>query len=114
MYMGTYGDYPKALSELGSPAADNPVSSTSADLVDSTLAKGVKSGYQFTYTSSCKQPGMMSGYTIIATPLTPGVTGQRRFFVDNSGTIRGSTGDSVDANGPPTSQTSKSRQYDHA
>src|SRR3974390_3151776 len=47
-YSTTYGiGYPAALSNLG-PAAT--ASSTTADLVDSVLSSGIKSGYSFTYT----------------------------------------------------------------
>src|SRR5579862_4900067 len=45
-YSTVYGGYPAALSNLG-PAT--PATSTSADLIDSVLASGTKSGYSFTY-----------------------------------------------------------------
>src|SRR6201981_1379410 len=44
-YDTTYGSYPKALSNLG---PGNPDTSASADLVDSVLSSGTKSGYIFT------------------------------------------------------------------
>src|SRR5437660_7932105 len=45
-YSTTYGSYPTTLASLG-PAAT--ASSTTADLIDSVLASGTKSGYSFTY-----------------------------------------------------------------
>src|ERR1700744_5120756 len=45
-YSTTYGTYPTSLSNLG-PAAT--ATSTTADLVDSVLSSGTKSGYSFTY-----------------------------------------------------------------
>src|SRR5438270_13929942 len=46
-YSTTYGAYPTNLTNLG-PASGAP-SSTTADLVDSVLASGTKSGYTITY-----------------------------------------------------------------
>src|ERR1044071_4091211 len=48
-YSTTYGGYPAALTNLG-PAS--PATSTSADLVDSVLAGGTKSGYSFSWSAS--------------------------------------------------------------
>jgi hypothetical protein len=53
-------------------------------LIDSALVTGSKSGYQFTYSS----PTPYQQYSITASPITPGVTGQRYFFTDQSGVIR--------------------------
>ena len=85
-YNTTYGiGFPDALSELA-PAAT--AGSTAADLIDSVLASGVKSGYTFDL-----QPGSVPGdtYTITAIPTTVGTTGQRSFFTDQSGVIRADT-----------------------
>ena len=48
-YSTTYGGYPSALTKLG-PAS--PATSTSADLVDSVLAGGTKSGYSFSWSAA--------------------------------------------------------------
>src|SRR6266852_1923837 len=45
----TYNNYPTKLSDL---ATNGKASSTAADLIDSVLASGTKSGYTFTYTSA--------------------------------------------------------------
>src|SRR5882724_8344644 len=82
-YSTTYGNYPPTLASLG---PGSPATSTTADLVDSVLATGVKSGYTLTYTSSAPN----TTYTLSAAPTTAGVTGQRTFFTDQSGVIRAS------------------------
>jgi type IV pilus assembly protein PilA len=77
----TYGNYPHILGDLGPSTAPT---STAADLIDSALVTGSKSGYKFSYTAS----GTYQQYSIIAGPINQGVTGQRYFFTDQSGVIR--------------------------
>jgi len=80
-YSTTYGNYPTKLSDLGPSTAPT---STAADLIDSALVTGSKSGYSFTYAA----PNTYQQYSITGSPITPGVTGQRYFFTDQSGVIR--------------------------
>ena len=97
-YSTTYGSYPTALSQLG-PAAT--ATSTTADLIDSVLASGTKSGYTFVLAA-----GATAGttYTITAVPVTLGTTGQRAFFTNQSGVIRANTtGSSPAVTDPPLS-----------
>jgi type IV pilus assembly protein PilA len=102
MYSNSYGGYPHALSDLGPAGGSTPPSSAAADLIDSSLATGVKSGYKFTFTVLSTDPaGKVASYTITATPVTPGTTGQRSFFIDASGTIRVSQSGTADSNSPP-------------
>src|SRR5258706_5297609 len=88
-YSTTYGAFPTALSNLQPMAAGAAPSSTAADLIDSVLALGTKSGYRITYSGI---PGTTSpiigAYTITASPTNQGVSGQRGFFTDQSGVIR--------------------------
>ena len=86
-YSTTYGiGYPLKLANLGTSGA---ATSTSSDLIDSVLAAGTKSGYTFTYTGgSPDAAGAVDTYTITATPIAVGSTGQRAFFTDQSGVIR--------------------------
>jgi hypothetical protein len=89
------------LPSLGGPA---PATSTQADLIDTVLAAGVKSGYTFTYTpGAADTAGNINDYTIIAEPVTIGATGQRGFFTDQSGVIRGDADASADLNSTPIS-----------
>jgi len=86
-YSTTYGTgYPVKLANLG-PGA--PATAATADLIDSVLAAGTKSGYTFTYTPSAPDAaGNTNTYTMTAVPVTVGTTGQRQFFTDQSGVIR--------------------------
>jgi len=87
-YSTTYGGYPPALVDLQS-ANGGAATSTSADLIDSVLAAGVKSGYSFTYTAgTADAAGNIDTYTLTAVPTTANVTGQSTFFTDQSGVIR--------------------------
>jgi type IV pilus assembly protein PilA len=98
-YSTIYGGYPHSLSHLG-PA--NPATSTSSDLIDSVLAGGTKSGYSFTYAPGATDAaGNVLNYGITADPITRGTTGQRGFFTDQSGVIRGNAAGTADANSTP-------------
>ncbi len=99
-YSTTYGTgYPAGLTNLG-PAT--PATAAAADLIDSVLALGIKSGYQFTYTGGTPDAsGNINTYTLTANPVTPGTTGQRGFFTDQSGVIRANaTGAATVASSP--------------
>src|SRR6266853_766814 len=58
-YSTTYGAYPTNLTYLG--PATTP-SSTTADLVDSVLASGTKSGYTIAYTGVAGTGGVIASY----------------------------------------------------
>ena len=87
-YSTTYGQYPPTLASLGPPAGGGAASAATSDLIDSVLATGLKSGYTFTYAPLAGVGGLFQSYTIVANPQTPGVSGQRGFFTDQSGVIR--------------------------
>jgi type IV pilus assembly protein PilA len=95
-YSTTYGTYPGSLGALGPSSAP---SSTAADLIDSVLSSGTKSGYTFTFTAGT---GNLS-YSITAAPTTAGVTGQRGFYTDQSGVIRADTSGSATSSSTPIS-----------
>jgi prepilin-type N-terminal cleavage/methylation domain-containing protein len=56
---------------------------STTNYIDSVLGAGAKSGYTFTYASPTSNTWTCSG-----TPTTTGTTGDRGFFVDQSGVIR--------------------------
>jgi len=71
-----------------------------AGLIDKVLSSGTKNGYRFTYIATgdmvfsegarargCTQPGT-STFELHADPIERGSTGQRSFFVDQTGMIR--------------------------
>jgi type IV pilus assembly protein PilA len=100
-YSVTYGGYPSALTKL-SPAAT--ATSTSADLIDSVLSTGTKSGYSFTWSAgTTDNNGNYLTYSITGKPIAPGVTGQRYFYTDQTGVIRASTGGLATINSTPLS-----------
>ena len=72
-----------------SPLPWPSATSTSADLIDSVLASGTKSGYSFTWSAGTTDAsGNYLNYSITAQPITVGTTGQRYFYTDQSGVIR--------------------------
>jgi len=100
-YSTTYGiGYPAALANLG-PLT--PADSTSADLIDSVLAGGTKSGYSFTFSAAAAVNGVVDTYNIVADPTTPDTTGTRYFYTDQTGVIRANAGAAADATSTPIS-----------
>jgi type IV pilus assembly protein PilA len=101
MYSTSYGGFPHALADMG-PSSGATTTSASADLIDSVLATGVKSGYKYAYAVTSSDPsGNVISYSITASPLTVGVTGQRSFYTDQSGTIRSTSNGTADATSTP-------------
>jgi Tfp pilus assembly protein PilE len=66
------------------------------------LAAGTKSGYAFTFTSAAGAgSALLTTYTVKADPVTPGTTGQRHFFTDQTGVIRADTAAAATATSTP-------------
>lgn len=88
VYNTTYGvGFAPTLAALGG----NPTtpSTSQAGLIDSVLSAGVKNGYIFTYNViSTDASGNALAYSINADPITPGTTGDRHFYSDQSAVIR--------------------------
>jgi prepilin-type N-terminal cleavage/methylation domain-containing protein len=104
LYSNTYGGFPHALSDMGPGSGGTGATATAADLIDSVLASGVKSGYKFAYVPGATDPsGNVLSYSFIATPVAVGSTGQRSFFTDQSGTIRQAPTGTADATSNPIS-----------
>ena len=84
----TYGiGFPTSLPNLvGNPPGT--ATSASADLIDSVLGAGLKSGYAFTLTGGAVVNGVNPTYTVTADPQVAGSTGVRHFFSDQSNVIR--------------------------
>jgi prepilin-type N-terminal cleavage/methylation domain-containing protein len=78
--------YSAQLTNLGEGAVIN---STTAGLIDSVLAAGVKTGYSFVYAPLNQDTaGHYQGFTLNANPLQPGGSGRKYFFTDQTGVIR--------------------------
>jgi len=98
-YNTTYGNgFPPSLAAIGTTAG-MAVGCTNAQLIDSGLTTGTRSGYTFalqhgltqltSVSSSCSGGyGYADGYAIEAIPVTVGTTGQRAFCLDATGVIR--------------------------
>lgn len=67
--------YPSALTDLSTPVSNPPY-------IDSLLAGGVRQGYTFVYARTDADH-----YTCRGNPVTPGRTGTRYFYVDETGRI---------------------------
>src|SRR6202140_2231971 len=91
----TYGNYPTRISDLGPSTAPG---STAADLIDSALVTGIKSGYTFSFKASSPY----TQYTLNAAPVSTS-TGQRYFFTDQSGVIRVNTPSKASSTDSPIS-----------
>ena len=102
LYSNSYGGFPHSLSDMGPGSGGTAATSASADLIDSVLASGVKSGYRFAYVAVATDPsGNVLSYTVTATPVAPGSSGQRSFFTDQSGTIRSTATGTADSTSTP-------------
>lgn len=64
--------------------------------VDSILTSGIRQGYSFTYTRLDE-----AQFTLNADPITPNVTGERGFYLDETGVVRVSPSGSADESDPP-------------
>jgi len=91
----TYGNYPTKLSDLGPSTSPT---STAADLIDSALVTGTKSGYTFSFAASSPY----QQYTLNADPSSTS-TGQRHFYTDQSGVIRVNTSTGASSTDSPIS-----------
>jgi type IV pilus assembly protein PilA len=68
-------------------------------LPDTALQSGQRSGYIFAYAAMGTAPA--TTYTISASPITPGVTGVRGFFSDQSEVIRWDPSGTANSSDPP-------------
>ena len=99
-YDNTYQQgYTPSLAALG---PGTPATAANADLIDPVLATGAKGGYTFTYVPiDANGDGKPEQFTVNANPVTPGVTGNRWFFVDQTNVVRyDNTGPATAASNP--------------
>jgi type IV pilus assembly protein PilA len=88
-FSSTYGGFPAAMSYLGGEGTASLPTSTTAELIDNVLQGGIKSGYSFSWSAgTADSAGNIDNYAISASPITPGVTGIRYFYTDQTGVIR--------------------------
>ena len=80
--------YSASLSDLGyggSPTC--PATPNASCFIDSGLASGSKSGYNFTYVQDTTSTPSV-GYTLNADPSMRGLSGQQSYFLDQTNVIR--------------------------
>jgi prepilin-type N-terminal cleavage/methylation domain-containing protein len=100
----TYGGFPSTLSQLGGEGSGSAPSSSSAQLIDNVLQTGTKTGYNFTFSpGGADASGNIDYYAITANPITPGTTGLRYFYTDQSGVIRAETAGTASSADSPIS-----------
>jgi prepilin-type N-terminal cleavage/methylation domain-containing protein len=88
-YSTTYGGYPATLVTMGGEGTSALPTSTSSELIDNVLQTGIKTGYTFSFSAgTADSAGNVDNYLINAAPITPGVTGIRYFYTDQTGVIR--------------------------
>lgn len=99
-YVATYGTgYPKSLANLGPSAS---ASAEAGNVIDANLARGQKSGYLFFYrTGGPVDAASPMSYVVNADPITPGTTGMRHFYTDQTGIIRWEANHPASAESPP-------------
>jgi prepilin-type N-terminal cleavage/methylation domain-containing protein len=94
--------YSLALALLGPPPPGSSSSPANADLIDVELASGIRGGYHFIYTAiDPGGTGRPGGFQINANPISPGITGQWYFYVDQSNVIRQNYGSPADQTSAP-------------
>ncbi len=88
IYSTTYAiGFSPNLTSLGGSGAT--IDQTNAQLIDTVLAGGVKSGYNFTYVVLTSDSlGNVTSYSLNADPTVPNYTGVRHFYVDQTAVIR--------------------------
>lgn len=79
IYYNNNNTYPDSLSDLIEPNSTPPY-------IDSQLASGSKQGYNFLYVTLDAQH-----FSVNANPVSPGLTGEKYFFMNETGVIRANT-----------------------
>jgi type IV pilus assembly protein PilA len=102
-YDSSWGSgFSPTLTAMGPALPGNPATAAHADLIDQVLASGLRGGYQFLYTplipSGAATP---TGYTVTASPISPGITGEWYFYLDQSNVIRQSNGSPASISSSP-------------
>lgn len=92
VYSTTYNiGYAAQLVYLG--GTSGAATTTNSQLLDPILTSGSRSGYTYTYVAGpVNAVGIIDSYIVNADPTTPGSTGTRYFFMDESGVIRTNIG----------------------
>jgi type II secretory pathway pseudopilin PulG len=103
VYATTYGrGFSQLLAELGPPLPGQQPTANRAALLDEVLTSGQKHGYIFSYAPIDSDGDTIpEAFTINADPIIPGTSGNRHFFIDQSGVVRFKVGAPAGATDPP-------------
>jgi type IV pilus assembly protein PilA len=94
--------YSPTLDALGPPPPGSVATQSKAGLVDEELASGIRGGYHYLYTAiDPGGNGRPTGYFVNANPVSPGITGNWFFFVDQSNVIRQNYGSPASVSSTP-------------
>jgi len=93
-YYAAYPDvgYATSLTNLGGPADNCQPTSTTACLIDTMLASGVKAGYDFQVTAVLPSGGVNTAFVVGASPVSFNQSGVRDFCATNDGVLRAQQG----------------------
>ncbi|MGH9450666.1 MAG: prepilin-type N-terminal cleavage/methylation domain-containing protein [Terriglobia bacterium] len=102
-YVAMYNQgFASSLAVMGPPAGSGAPTPSAAGLLDSSLASGTKSGYNYVYNAGSPDPqGQYQAFTVNANPIQHGVTGNGYYFADQTFVIRFSTTSSASASSTP-------------
>jgi type IV pilus assembly protein PilA len=90
---------------LGPPPAGSQASAAHVDLVDEVLSSGIRNGYNYAYVAIDNSGiGKPYAYTVNANPVSPGQTGERYFYLDQTNVIRYALGGPANATSTPVPQ----------
>jgi type IV pilus assembly protein PilA len=96
-----YIGFSVALSDLGNGGVTPcPGTATASCFLDTSLANGKKSGYQFTYVQDATYSPSL-GYTLNGDPQLSGLTGLQSYFIDQTNVIRYNPNGTANAGSPP-------------
>jgi type IV pilus assembly protein PilA len=94
-YGSSYGFFADTLAKLGPVPSGSQPGSATAGLIDDVLASGTKSGYAFS-----PGGGTADTFSYSVAPSTPGTTGNKYLFTDQTGVIRFNVGSAASATSP--------------
>jgi hypothetical protein len=71
-------------------------------LIDSVLGSGTRTGYQYSFNVVVTDPsGNVVAYSVTADPVSPGLTGDRHFYSDQTDVIRSNVTNPATASDSP-------------
>ena len=102
-YLTMYNDgYAATLATLGPPSGGGPPTPAAANLIDAYLAAGTRNGYSFVYSAGSQDAqGHYQTFTVHASPVSQGTTGNNFYFTDESNVIRMNTSSTASASNSP-------------